>query len=80
MKPDYAKWVSDLISSGAVQASALEDLHQIILSALSYALQSWLSRANPGCDPVTEEIAQVTLLRILDRLDAFDVAASSPPG
>lgn len=76
MKRDNAQWISDLKSTGAAQtsaqAAALEDLRQIILSGLHYALQGWLSRDNPEFEALTEEIAQEALLRILDQLDTFE--------
>ena len=72
MKRENAQWISDLKSAGTVQASALEDLHQIILSGLPYALQGWISGDNPEFEPLTEEITQEALLRILDQLDTFE--------
>jgi len=72
MKRDNAHWISDLKSSGSVQDSALEDLHQIILSALPYALQGWISRDHPEFEALTEEITQEALLRILDQIDTFE--------
>jgi RNA polymerase sigma-70 factor (ECF subfamily) len=72
MKRDNAQWISDLKSSGTAKASALEDLHQIILSGLSYALQGWLSRDNPEFEALTEDISQEALLRVLDQLNTFE--------
>ena len=72
MKRDNAHWISDLKSSGSAQDSALEDLHQIILSALPYALQGWISRDHPEFEALTEEITQEALLRILDQIDTFE--------
>ncbi len=72
MKRENAQWISDLKNPGAVQDSALEDLHQIILSALPYALQGWISNDHPEFDALTEEITQESLLRILDQIDTFE--------
>jgi RNA polymerase sigma-70 factor (ECF subfamily) len=72
MKRDNAQWISDLKSSGVAQDAALEDLHQIILSALPYALLGWISRDHPEFKALTEETAQETLLRILDQIDTFE--------
>ena len=72
MKRDNAQWISDLKSSGAAQATALEDLHQIILSGLPYALQGWISHDIPEFEALTEEITQEALLRIMDQLDTFE--------
>ena len=72
MKRDNGQWIADLKNSGNVQASALEELHRIILANLPYALQGWLSRDHPEFEPLSEEIAQETLLRVMDRLDTFE--------
>jgi RNA polymerase sigma-70 factor (ECF subfamily) len=72
MKRDNGQWISDLKSSGVTQDSALEDLHQIILTALPYALQGWISRDHPDFEALTQEITQESLLRILDQIDTFE--------
>jgi RNA polymerase sigma-70 factor, ECF subfamily len=72
MKRDNAQWITDLKSSGDAKAAALEDLRQILLTGLSYALQGWLTRDNPEFDALTEDISQETLLRVLDQLDKFE--------
>ena len=65
-------WISDLRSTGPTQEAALEDLHQIILAGLPYALSAWLSTDDPRFQPLAEEVAQETLLRVLDHLDTFE--------
>ena len=66
------EWLSDLHEAGPAQESALADLHAIILSGLPYALSKWLSPDNPQFTPLAEEVAQETLLRVLDNLDTFE--------
>jgi RNA polymerase sigma-70 factor, ECF subfamily len=66
------EWLADLRGSSEAQAAALSDLHQIILKALPYALAAHLPADHPGHYPLVEEIAQETLLRVLDRLDTFE--------
>jgi RNA polymerase sigma-70 factor, ECF subfamily len=66
------KWLADLRSTGMDRDAALEDLRQIIISGLPYALSKWLSSSDPQFDPLAEEVAQDTLLRVLDRLDTFE--------
>jgi len=66
------KWLADLRSTGADRDAALEDLRQIILSGLPYALSKWLPSSDPQFVPLAEEVAQDTLLRVLDRLDTFE--------
>ena len=66
------KWLADLRSTGADRDAALDDLRQIILSGLPYALSKWLSSSDPQFTPLAEEVTQDTLLRVLDRLDTFE--------
>ena len=67
-----ALWISDLRSAGPDQNAALEDLHKIILAGLPYALSGWLSQDDPRFQPLAEDVAQDTLLRVLDHLDSFE--------
>ena len=66
------QWLSDLRTEGDAREAALEDLHAIILRGLPFALSRWLSPANPQFDSLTEEVAQETLLRVLDQLHTFE--------
>lgn len=66
------EWLTDLRGSGEQQASALEDLRQIIQAGLPYALNRWLPNNDPRLQPLVEEATQDTLLRVLDRLDTFE--------
>jgi RNA polymerase sigma-70 factor (ECF subfamily) len=66
------QWISDLSKDGAAREAALEDLHAIILHGLPFALSRWLSPSNPQFESLTEEVAQETLLRVLDQLHTFE--------
>jgi len=66
------EWLADLQSEGEPRASALEDLRQVILGGLPYALNKWLPTSDPRFSSLAEEVAQDTLLRVLDRLDTFE--------
>jgi len=66
------QWISDLSTDGAAREAALEDLHVIILRGLPFALSRWLSPSNPQFESLTEEVAQETLLRVLDQLHTFE--------
>jgi RNA polymerase sigma factor (sigma-70 family) len=66
------QWVADLSTAGPAQESALEDLRAVVLKGLPYALATWLSPSDPQFDPLLEEVAQETLLRILDHLETFE--------
>lgn len=65
-------WIADLTAEGPTQQQALDDLYQIILSSLKFGLSKWLPPSDPRFDPLTSEVAQETLLRVLDRLDSFE--------
>jgi len=67
-----ADWLSDLRSTGSLREVALADLRARILSALPRALSPWLSSADPRFEPLAEETAQETLLRVLSHLDTFE--------
>ena len=71
-KRSNEKWLADLRSTGPEQEAALNDLRQIVLNGLPYALSKWLPNSDPQFAPLAEEVAQDTLLRVLDRLDTFE--------
>ena len=66
------QWLADLKSEGAEKEAALADLRAVILTGLPYALSNYLSPDNPQFKSLTEEVAQDTLLRVMDHLDAFE--------
>ena len=66
------QWLSDLNTPGPLQEAALEDLRSTIRAGLPYALSKWLSPSDPQFDMLAEEVAQDTLLRVLDKLDTFE--------
>ncbi len=66
------QWISDLQSSGDEREAALADLHQIILRSLPYAINKWITADDPRFQALAEEVAQETLLRVLDHLSTFE--------
>lgn len=66
------QWIADLKSEGIEKEAALADLRAVILNGLPYALSNYLSPDNPQFNSLTEEVAQDTLLRVMDRLDSFE--------
>jgi RNA polymerase sigma-70 factor, ECF subfamily len=72
LKRTNDQWIKDLQVEGAQRESALADLRQIILTGLPYALNKWLPTNDPRFAPLAEEVAQDTLLRVLDRLGTFE--------
>jgi RNA polymerase sigma-70 factor, ECF subfamily len=65
-------WLADLRTPGSHQEAALADLRCVILEGLPYALAKWLSPLDPRFQPLAEEVAQDTLLRVMARLDSFE--------
>jgi RNA polymerase sigma-70 factor (ECF subfamily) len=72
LKRTNEQWLQDLRATGAQRESALADLRQVILTGLPYALNKWLPTNDPRFAPLAEEVAQDTLLRVLDRLETFE--------
>lgn len=66
------QWLADLTSNGPAQSQALSDLKAVIERGLPYALSPYLSPADPHFSALVQDIAQETLLRVLDRLDTFE--------
>jgi RNA polymerase sigma-70 factor (ECF subfamily) len=71
-KRSNEQWLADLRAEGPQKEAALEDLLAIIMRGLPYGLSRWLSPSSPQFDALTEEVAQDTLLRVLDQLDTFE--------
>ena len=66
------EWIADLRAGGDRQAQALEDLRAIILRGLPYAIAGRMELNSPEAEALTEEMAQETLMRVLDHLDTFE--------
>jgi RNA polymerase sigma-70 factor (ECF subfamily) len=66
------EWLADLRSEGSAKEDALADLRAVISNGLPYALSNYLSPDNPQFNSLTEEVAQDTLLRVMDHLDTFE--------
>ena len=66
------EWIADLKAGGLRQEEALADLHKLILDGLPYALSRWLPPEDPRFSPFAEEVAQDSLLRVLQRMDSFE--------
>ncbi len=67
-----AQWVTELSEPGEEQEIALSDLRAIIMRGLPYALSKWLNPSDPQFESLSEEVAQDTLLRVLDSLHTFE--------
>ncbi len=67
-----AQWVTELSEPGEEQEIALSDLRAIIMRGLPYALSKWLNPSDPQFESLSEEVAQDTLLRVLDSLQTFE--------
>lgn len=66
------QWIADLSEPGEAQENALSDLRDIIVRGLPYALSNWLTPSDPQFDSLSQEVAQDTLLRVLDNLHTFE--------
>lgn len=66
------QWVDDLDAPGEAQEIALGDLRAIVLRGLPYALSKWLAPSDPEFESLSEEVAQDTLLRVLESLHSFE--------
>jgi RNA polymerase sigma-70 factor (ECF subfamily) len=69
---DNLTWIQDLQTSSPGREAALADLHATLLRVLPRALTRWLSPGDPALETLVEDVAQETLLRVLDRLDTFE--------
>ena len=66
------QWLTDLRADGSRREAALVDLRADIMYGLPYALRDWLSPDDPHFVALAEEVAQETLMRVLDHLDSFE--------
>lgn len=72
MDRDNATWIADLQAEGKQQARAISDLREILMRILPKALSRWLPPNSPHFDAFLEDVAQETLVRVLDRLETFE--------
>jgi RNA polymerase sigma-70 factor (ECF subfamily) len=72
MQRDNQSWLADLRSEGEQREAALGDLRDILSRVLPNALSRWLSSDNRHFEAFLDDVAQETLLRVLDRLDTFE--------
>ncbi len=65
-------WLGNLRAKGPVGEAAIADLRTIVRSGLPHALAGWLSRTDAQFEGLVEDVAQETIMRVLDRLDSFE--------
>lgn len=70
-KRDNDAWLQALRAEGAEKEAALNDLHALLLRVLPAALSRWLSTTSSHFETFIEDVAQETMLRVIDRLDSF---------
>lgn len=68
---DNKTWLEDLHAEGVQKEDALKDLHDILKRILPAALSRWLPVTSSHFEIFIEDIAQETILRVLDKLDSF---------
>lgn len=59
-------------AGGADREEALGELREIVMRGLPYGLSHWLSPTDPQFEALAEEVAQETLLRVLDNFEKFE--------
>ena len=69
---DNQTWIHDLQTTGSEREAALADLQATLLRVLPRALTRWLSPGDPALETLVEDVAQETLLRVLEKLDTFE--------
>ena len=72
MQRDNQSWLADLRSEGEKRENALSDLREILLRVLPNALSRYLSPKDGHFEAFLEDVAQETLLRVIDKLDTFE--------
>lgn len=72
MQRDNEIWLADLRSDGEQRDRALSDLRDILLRVLPNALSRYLPPEGGHFDAFLDDVAQETLLRVIDRLDTFE--------
>lgn len=72
LKRSNEQWINDLRAEGAQRETALADLRLVIITGLPYALNKWIPTNDPRFASLAEEVAQDTLLRVLDKLETFE--------
>lgn len=72
MQRDNQTWLADLGAEGERRDGAISDLREILLRILPNALSRYLSPDSGHFDAFLDDVAQETLLRVLDRLDTFE--------
>ena len=72
MQRNNQSWLTDLHSEGEQRDAALSDLRDILLRVLPSALSRWLFPESGHFDAFLDDVAQETLLRVLDHLDTFE--------
>jgi RNA polymerase sigma-70 factor (ECF subfamily) len=65
-------WLADLRGQTAIRDAALADLRGIVEHGLPFALSRWVSPDDPLFAPLVEEVAQDTLIRVMEQLDSFE--------
>jgi RNA polymerase sigma-70 factor (ECF subfamily) len=72
MHRDNQTWLVDLGADGEQYDRAIIDLREILLRILPNALSRYLSPDSGHFDAFLEDVAQETLMRVLDRIDTFE--------
>ena len=69
---DNSTWLEVLAASGPAREAALADLRQIIVTSLPYAVTRRPTQDEADFQAFAEDVAQETLVRVLDHLGSFE--------
>ena len=69
---DNSTWLEVLAAGGPAREAALADLRQVIVSSLPYAVTRPATQDEADFNAFAEDVAQETLVRVLDHLDSFE--------
>ena len=72
MVRDNQQWLEDLRSPGERREQALEALRGYLVQVMPQALSGWLSPSDPRLGPLSDEVIQETLVRVLAKLGTFE--------
>jgi RNA polymerase sigma-70 factor (ECF subfamily) len=67
-----SEWLESLAASGPAREAALADLRQIVLTSLPYAVTRPPAQDEADFNAFAEDVAQETLVRVLDHLGTFE--------
>ena len=72
VKRSNEQWLAELRTGDVARDLALSELRDIIVNGLKHALTTWLAPSHPNFYILMDDVAQDTLLRVMQHLDDFE--------